>query len=51
MTSIRNAPVGMAIASQVFAHDPGVLVTVTMMAVMSVVFGVSATFVMKRLAS
>jgi len=51
MSSIRNAPVGMAIASQVFAHDPGVLVMVTMMAVLSVLLGLSATFVLRRLAS
>jgi len=51
MTCIRNAPVAMAIASQVFAHDPAVLVTVTMMAVLSVLLGLSATFVMRRLAS
>ena len=51
MSSIRNAPVAMAVASQVFAHDPGVLVTVTMMAVLSVLLGLSATFVMRRLAS
>jgi len=50
MGSIRNAPIAMAIASQVFAHDPGVLVTVTMMAVLSVVLGLSATFALRRLA-
>ena len=51
MGSIRNAPIAMAIASQVFAHDPGVLVTVTMMAILSVVLGLSATFALRRLAS
>jgi BASS family bile acid:Na+ symporter len=51
MTFIRNAPIGMAIASQVFAHDPGVLVTVTMMAVLSFLLGVTATAVLRRLAS
>jgi predicted Na+-dependent transporter len=50
MSSIRNAPVAMAVASQVFAHDPGVLVMVTMMAVLSVLLGLSATFVLRRLA-
>jgi predicted Na+-dependent transporter len=51
MSSIRNAPVAMAIASQVFAHDPGVLVMVTMMAVLSVLLGLAATAAMRRLAS
>jgi BASS family bile acid:Na+ symporter len=51
MSCIRNAPVAMAVASQVFAYDPGVLVTVTMMAVMSVLLGLSATFALRRLAS
>lgn len=51
MSSIRNAPVAMAIASQVFAHDPGVLVMVTMMAVLSVLLGLSATAALRRLGS
>jgi BASS family bile acid:Na+ symporter len=50
MSCIRNAPVGMAIASQVFAHDPGVLVMVTMMAVMTAVLGLFATFALNRIA-
>jgi len=49
MSSIRNAPVAMAIASQVFAHDPGVLVTVTMMAVLSVLLGLAATAALRRI--
>jgi BASS family bile acid:Na+ symporter len=51
MTCIRNAPVGMAIASQVFAHDPGVLVMVTMMAVMTALLGLFATIGLSRTAS
>jgi len=51
MTCIRNAPIGMAIASQVFAHEPDVLVVVTMMAVMTAVLGLIATVALRRLAS
>jgi len=51
MTCIRNAPIGMAIASQVFAHEPDVLVVVTMMAVMTAVLGLFATVALRRLAS
>jgi predicted Na+-dependent transporter len=50
MSCIRNAPVGMAIASQVFAHDPDVLVMVTMMAIMTAVLGLFATIALRRLA-
>jgi predicted Na+-dependent transporter len=50
MTCIRNAPIGMAIASQVFAHDPDVLVMVTMMAIMTALLGLVATIALSRTA-
>jgi predicted Na+-dependent transporter len=51
MTCIRNAPIGMAIAAQVFAHDPDVLVMVTMMAVMTALLGLAVTIALSRTAS
>lgn len=48
MTFVRNAPIAMATASQVFAKDPGVLVMVTVMAAMSLVLAVTALVVFRR---
>ena len=49
MTFIRNAPISMTTASQVFTHDPGVLVMVAVMSALSVVLGVLATVGFRRL--
>ena len=51
MTAVRNAPISMTTASQVFAHEPGVLVMVTVMAAVSVVVGVLAVLGFSRLSS
>lgn len=50
MSFVRNAPISMTTAAQVFVHDPGVLVMVTVMAAMSVVYAVVVTVVFARLA-
>jgi BASS family bile acid:Na+ symporter len=49
MTFVRNAPIAMTTASQVFPHEPGVLVMVTVLAAMSVVLAVVAVVAMNRL--
>jgi BASS family bile acid:Na+ symporter len=49
MTFVRNAPIAMTTASQVFAHEPRVLVMVTVMAAMSVVLGVLAVVGFNRM--
>jgi BASS family bile acid:Na+ symporter len=48
MGSVRNAPIAMTTASQVFAHEPAVLVMVTLMAALSFVYAVLCVVVMKR---
>ncbi len=48
MTSVRNAPISMTTASQVFPDQPGVLVMVTVLAALSVVFAVLAVLAMRR---
>lgn len=49
MAPVRNAPISMTTASQVFPHEPGVLVMVTVLAALSVVVAVLAVLVLKRL--
>jgi BASS family bile acid:Na+ symporter len=49
MTFVRNAPISMATAIQVFPDEPGVLVMVTLLAALSVVLAVLATLVLRRL--
>jgi BASS family bile acid:Na+ symporter len=49
MTFVRNAPISMATATQVFPDEPGVLVMVTLLAALSVVLAVLATLVLRRL--
>jgi hypothetical protein len=49
MTFVRNAPISMTTASQVFPHEPGVLVMVTVLAALSVVLAVLAVVAMNRL--
>jgi BASS family bile acid:Na+ symporter len=49
MTFPRNAPISMATAAQVFAHDPSVLFMVTVMTAASVVLGVVAVVGLRRL--
>jgi len=49
MTFVRNAPISMATAIQVFPDEPGVLVMVTLLAALSVVLGVIAALVLSRL--
>jgi BASS family bile acid:Na+ symporter len=49
MTFVRNAPISMTTASQVFPHEPGVLVMVTVMATLSVVLAVLAVVGFNRL--
>ena len=49
MTFVRNAPISMTTASQVFPHEPGVLVMVTVMAALSVVLAVLAVVGFNRL--
>ena len=51
MTFVRNAPISMTTAAQVFPQDPGALVMVTVMAAMSVVLAVIALIVFRRLGS
>ena len=51
MTFVRNAPISMTTASQVFPHEPGVLVMVTMLAALSVVFAVLAVVGFNRLST
>ncbi len=43
MSFVRNAPISMTTATQVFPHEPGVMVMVTVMAAASVVYAVAAT--------
>jgi BASS family bile acid:Na+ symporter len=42
MSFVRNAPISMTTATQVFPHEPGVMVMVTVMAAASVVYAVAA---------
>jgi predicted Na+-dependent transporter len=42
MTVVRNVPISMTAALQVFPHEPGVLVMITTMAILTLVFAVSA---------
>lgn len=49
MTFVRNAPISMTTASQVFPDEPGVLVMVTVMAALSVVLAVLAVLGFNRL--
>lgn len=49
MTFVRNAPISMTTASQVFPNEPGVLVMVTVMAAMSLVLAVTALVTFRRL--
>jgi BASS family bile acid:Na+ symporter len=49
MTFVRNAPISMTTASQVFPQDPGVLVMVTVLAALSVVLAVLAVVGFNRL--
>ncbi len=42
MTFARNASISMMIAGQVFAHDPGVLVMITVMTTLSIILTVLA---------
>jgi BASS family bile acid:Na+ symporter len=49
MTFVRNAPISMTTASQVFAHDPGVLVMVTVLSALSAVIGVGTVVGLRRL--
>ncbi len=48
MTFARNGSITMTIASQVFVHDPKVLVMVTVLTTVSVVIGVFAVIVFRR---
>ncbi len=49
MTFVRNAPIAMTTASQVFPHEPGVLVMVTVLAALSLVCAVLAAVAFNRL--
>lgn len=49
MTFVRNAPISMATAAQVFPEDPGALTMVAVMAAMSLVLAVITLFVFRRL--
>ena len=49
MTFVRNAPISMATAAQVFPQDPGALTMVAVMAAMSLVLAVITLFVFRRL--
>jgi bile acid:Na+ symporter, BASS family len=49
MTFVRNAPISMATAIQVFPDQPGVLVMVTLLSSLSLVCGVVAVVVLNRL--
>lgn len=49
MTFVRNAPISMATAAQVFPEDPGALTMVAVMAAMSLVLAVIALVVFRRL--
>ena len=51
MTCVRNAPISMTTASQVFPDEPGVLVMVTVMAALSVVYAVVTVLALRRFAS
>lgn len=51
MASVRNAPISMTTASQVFPDQPGVLVMVTLLAALSVVHAVVAVLALRRLAN
>ncbi len=51
MSFVRNAPISMTTATQVFPHEPGVMVMVTVMAASSVVFAVIAVVGLRRLGS
>jgi hypothetical protein len=48
MTFVRNAPISMTTASQVFPQDPGVLVMVTVMSALSLVVGILAVVGLNR---
>ncbi len=49
MTFVRNAPISMATAAQVFPQDPGALTMVTVMAAMSLVLAIVALVAFRRL--
>ena len=49
MTFVRNAPISMTTAAQVFPQDPGALVMVTVMAAMSLVLAIVALAAFRRL--
>jgi bile acid:Na+ symporter, BASS family len=48
MTYVRNAPIAMTTASQVFPHEPAVLAMVTLMAVVSFVLAVLTVVLLRR---
>jgi BASS family bile acid:Na+ symporter len=47
MTVVRNVPISMTAAIQVFPHEPGVLVMITTMAILTLVFAISAVVVFR----
>ena len=49
MTFVRNAPISMATAAQVFPQDPGALTMVAVMAAMSLVLAIAALAAFRRL--
>ncbi len=49
MSFVRNAPISMTTATQVFPHEPGVMVMVTVMAAASVVYAVVVVIGFRRL--
>ena len=51
MTFVRNVPIALAAASQVFANEPAVIVMVTVMGAMALVLGVLTVVVFRRLAA
>ena len=48
MTFVRNAPISMATAAQVFPEDPGALTMVAVMAAMSLVLAIVALATFRR---
>lgn len=51
MTFVRNAPISMTTATQVFPDEPGVLAMVTLLAALSVVAAVLAVLALRRFSS
>jgi hypothetical protein len=49
MTFVRNVPIALMAASQVFANEPGVIVMVTVMGAMALVLAVITVVVFRRL--